>query len=54
MNAIWEQESYPNINFTAAKSRRQRFASPVRSTDRLRMILAAISVPSLPAQRRRH
>jgi len=50
MNAIWEHESNPNIKFTAAKSRRQRFASLVRSADRLPMVLAAISVPSLPAQ----
>jgi hypothetical protein len=35
MNAIWEHESNPSIKFTAAKSRRQRFASLVRSADRL-------------------
>jgi len=29
MNAIWEQESNPKIKFTPAKSRQQRFPSPV-------------------------
>jgi hypothetical protein len=29
MNVIWEHESNPRIKFTAAKSRRQRFSSPV-------------------------
>jgi hypothetical protein len=54
MNAIWEHESNPNIKFTPAKSRRQRFSCPVRSADRLPMVLAGISVPSLPAQRRQN
>jgi hypothetical protein len=35
MNALWEHESNPNIKFTAAKSRRQRFSSPVDVTHKL-------------------
>jgi hypothetical protein len=52
MNAIREHESNPNIKFTPGEEPSATFCQPGRSADRLPMVLAGVSVPSLPAARR--
>jgi hypothetical protein len=51
MNAIWEHESNTGDQVYPCEKPSATFFQPGRSADSLPMVLAGISVPSLPAQR---